>query len=541
MEPVLDEYVDDQTTDTDGDVHTDTDRTDGEETATTPSQSRSSSIRPGQNQVQAQGSVGGVVGVQQQETVDVFDGYSFKGRHSVLIDSSDEDEEDEDEEDEDEEGSGSEMTGTSERTGTTGVGTGSSEADDSSVLGSIVTQDLVTKVEPEHEQESPVEDVEPKTPEARPVSVPSSAVDSVPEDISRLLADAKELEHKLEEGDVGPETPTEEKPKSRILPVLESKLPTGVTPTHAPLQQQQKPAKAANRSKRRERSGIPALDKDLPEDTEAGEDTEAAGGFLDDEDDDWDFIDAVDGEDRNGAKGTSLFARGVVDRYRLAVFRKASTPSRSTTQQSRSVSGTSKVSETTGPGPADGSPTQKRGRAALAFTRKGPRQFLQPKNTPTRNQTQSQSTQPPPSSFSYSAKKSRKSFGNSPNSNASTTISATASSSTAGLLTPSLSMGSSAMMSPSLKSRESATSVGAQSASSDQSVGGGGGVNGRVNGDVEQAGHDTVKANLPVAPVVEETNEKMKATKKLKKYKEGAEKVFSLFSGASSPRQHHAS
>jgi hypothetical protein len=36
--------------------------------------------------------------------------------------------------------------------------------------------------------------------------------------------------------------------------------------------------------------------------------------------------------------------------------------------------------------------------------------------------------------------------------------------------------------------------------------------------------------------------EKTKATaKKLKKYKEGAEKVFSLFAGASSPKQHHAS
>jgi len=50
-------------------------------------------------------------------------------------------------------------------------------------------------------------------------------------------------------------------------------------------------------------------------------------------------------------------------------------------------------------------------------------------------------------------------------------------------------------------------------------------------------GRGTVKMAPP--NVVEETPEKMKTGKKLKKYKEGAEKVFSLFSGASSPRGHH--
>ena len=45
------------------------------------------------------------------------------------------------------------------------------------------------------------------------------------------------------------------------------------------------------------------------------------------EDDDWDFIE-VDGEDRNGTKGPSR----VVDRYKLAVFRKASTPSQVSTR-----------------------------------------------------------------------------------------------------------------------------------------------------------------------------------------------------------------
>ncbi len=95
-------------------------------------------------------------------------------------------------------------------------------------------------------------------------------------------------------------------------------------------------------------------------------------------------------------------------------------------------------------------------------------------------------------------------------------------------------------MSPSLKSKESAVSVSAQSLSSDQSGGGNGG---RVNGVGRErehgvlGGHDTVKVTSPVVP--EETPEKMKTAKKLKKYKEGAEKVFSLFSSASSPRGHH--
>jgi hypothetical protein len=386
-----------------------------------------------------------------------------------------------------------------------------------------------------------------------------------------LLADAKELEHKLEEGDIG--TPTEERPKAKlpvpavselparavVIALPESpKVPSIIPPSvpSPPSQQQQqllqKPVKTTARSKRRERSGIPALDKDLPDESETGEDTEAARGFLDDEDDDWDFVEAVDGEDRNGAKGTSLFARGVVDKYRLAVFRKASTPSRS--QQSRSVSG---ASSRNGDGGADGSPTKNRGRAALAFTRKGTRQFLQPKNNASSSGGQStptQQQQPPPSAFAYSSKKSMTSFARSPqrpssmstlttnagsmtpNSTSTMTVSSSMPTNAAGttttmggLLTPS---GSEAVLMttvPSLKNRESAMSVGAKSASSDQS---GGGVNGTRVVTVTNGGD----------LVLEDTNndqQKVKTAKKLKKYKEGAEKMFSLFSGAASPRQHH--
>ena len=67
-------------------------------------------------------------------------------------------------------------------------------------------------------------------------------------------------------------------------------------------------------------------------------------------------------------------------------------------------------------------------------------------------------------------------------------------------------------MSPSLKSRESAVSVGTPSESSDQSV----------SGDVR-----TTPADSRATSVVN-VEEKQKS-KGLKKYKEGAEKVLSIF------------
>ncbi|KAK2461414.1 hypothetical protein APHAL10511_005877 [Amanita phalloides] len=132
----------------------------------------------------------------------------------------------------------------------------------------------------------------------------------------------------------------------------------------------------ANRA-RREKSGVPALDRFLSDDGDDNNGTEREK----ESDDDWDLIDVVDGEDRNGSKETSLFARGVVDRYRLAGFRtgKASMPQRNS---ARSVSGISKGSEVTIPDAADSpSPDRRRGRTGLPF-KKGPRQFLRPKSPP---------------------------------------------------------------------------------------------------------------------------------------------------------------
>ena len=69
MEPVTKDAEDgEEQMDTDQDQQTDTDHTEGEDSVTTMSQSCSPSVHP------------------QEAKMDVFDGYSFKGCHSVVID-----------------------------------------------------------------------------------------------------------------------------------------------------------------------------------------------------------------------------------------------------------------------------------------------------------------------------------------------------------------------------------------------------------------------------------------------------------------------
>ncbi|KAF5385153.1 hypothetical protein D9615_001083 [Tricholomella constricta] len=459
MEPVLDD-VNDEQTDTDQEPdQTDTDRTDGEESNTTPSQSRSSSIRPQQQAI-------------VEDTVDVFDGYSFKGRHSVLID------------DEDEESSGSQ---------------GDSEDDEEDMLAALEPLGTTPPVDGPIPDNAIAEGPEPKTPEARPATLPEVIPEDIPAVPSKEQAASAETEPS--EPVVEPvEAPKLRKNKDLPAPGPSEAVPPAI-PEKEPKAKSAPPAKApvarvgkvGGRS-RREKSGVPALDRYLSE--AGGEDTEVTER-EEDEDDDWDFVEAADGEDRNGAKGTSLFARGVVDRYRLAVFRKASTPSQQRSAP-RSFSGMSKSSDATISEPADSpSPTQRRGRAPLTF-RKHPRQFLRPK-----------SPGAPPSSFSSKSSVTARSLTSNSN-----TLSAASSS--GGLLTPS------ASFSHSLKSKESALSVGAQSLSSDQSGNG-------DSGTAEALGGSETLKSRPLA----EEPEKQK-NKKLKKYKENAEKVFSLFS---SPRQ----
>jgi serum/glucocorticoid-regulated kinase 2 len=468
MEPVLDDINDEQL-DTDQEPdQTDTDRTDGDDSNTTPSQSRSSSIRPQQQ-------------VPVDDSIDLFDGYSFKGRYSVLID-----------EDEDEEGDGSEEASEEEE---------EEELLNNAVLAALEQTQTPTETPAVDDAVEEMPD-EPKTPEARPVS----PLEPVPENLPILpTKPATELPRPGPLDVVPPPPPSNEpeSPQPRKSKELPPPAPLDTVPPNLPEKEAKakvvvlpkppvtRPATNRTTRPRREKSGVHALDRYLSDAID--EDPEVIER-EDDEDDDWDFVEPADGEDRNGTKGTSLFARGVVDRYRLAVFRKASTPSQRPSAQ-RTSSGMSKSSQATVSDTGDSpSPSQKRGRAPLNF-RKHPRQFLRPKS-------------PPPSSFSSKSSGTAKSISHT------NTISQTSSS---GLLTPSPSFGAA---SHSLKSKESAASVGALS-SSDQSG------NGDIGGLEPIVGLDTAKSSR----VIEEP-ERQK-NKKLKKYKENAEKVFSLFS----PRQ----
>ncbi|OSD01215.1 hypothetical protein PYCCODRAFT_1445901 [Trametes coccinea BRFM310] len=443
MEPVINDGNEDPETDAD---RTDTERTDGEDSVATPSQSRSPSVHPAED-----------------DSVDVFDGYSYKGRHSVILDDEEEDGDGEDEEEE--------------------------EEDEESVSGpsldDILPDESGSTASPKEEVLEEVtvpEDVgEPKTPEARPAALPvepeaQAAAEPVPE----------------EKPQATPRTSHERDATA----VSSAEAAAAAAATRTAEDGNVKTAPKARPGKqprnRREKSGIPALDRDLPDVP-----TEDEGATEREDEDDWDFVEAGGSlvEERNGARGTTLFARGVVDRYKLAVFRK-STPRRSTP---RSFSGMSVDSELVG-SEAGESPTpsdkHRRGRTPGLNFRKHPRQFLR------------QQKSPPPSS------RSAKSLAAS----ASATLSAASTVSSGGLLSPSPSQ---TAMSHSLKSKESAISMGVQSESSDPSL----------NGD---NGGDTVKG-----PAVHANGnghghghgdeEKQQKNKVLKKYKEGAEKVLSIF------------
>ena len=439
MEPVINDENEDG-------AETDQDRTDGEDSATTPSQSRSPSVHPAED-----------------DSVDVFDGYSFKGRHSVILDDEDEDGDGEDEDEDEEEES-----------------IGGPSLDDI-LPDELPTSDAAAAMPKEEVEEVSVpEDIgEPKTPEARPAALPSEPAAPV-----APAPAAEDIEVSTPKDTTAPPPPKVETPRPSLDEVAASAAAAAATRTAedanvrtAPKVRPQKPAR-----NRREKSGIPALDKDLPDTETEGE----SAAERDDDDDDWDFVEAGGHleEERNGAKGTSLFARGVVDRYKLAVFRK-STPRRSTPRSFSGLSVDTDVavgSEASSPTPSD----KRRGRTPLTF-RKHPKQFLR--------QQQQQPSQTP------SSRRSAKSLA--PSGSAPSTVSS------AGLLTPST---STMAMSPSLKSKESALSMGAPSeATSDASAGDG--------------------ADLTVrgAAVGGGDEEKQQKNKVLKKYKEGAEKVLSIF------------
>ncbi|KAJ3525604.1 hypothetical protein NM688_g8379 [Phlebia brevispora] len=439
MEPVINDDNDEQT---DTDQQTDTDRTDGDDSVATPSQSRSPSVHPAED-----------------DAPDVFDGYSFKGRHSIILD------------EEDEEGDGDES--------------GEDEEDEEDAASSIVATELDSLIEEEPVQEDHLtngmdtvaELPEPTSPEEvqpTPAEEVTVHVTAKPELPPKAAKEAPEVPKK----DV--KTPSEPAaPKSPVAPkVPEPEKPETIL-VKAPI------PRAGNKGRgRREKSGIPALDRDIADEDEVPTERD------EDEDDDWDFVDSNVDEERNGTKATSLFARGVVDRYKLVVFRK-STPRRSNGRNHSTISNDAYV---LGSPDASESPTptekHRRGRNPGLTFRRNPKEFLR-QRSPTR--TASASTK----SVTHSA---------------SATLSTV--SSTAGQLSASPSMGSTLPVTPSLKSKESAISVGTPSESSDQSV----------NGDAKNVTADS--SRVTAASVSQEDKQKSKG---LKKYKEGAEKVLSIF------------
>ena len=334
MEPVLDEYTE---TETDAEPATDgeTDGVSERDSNTTPSQSRSSSVLDSRRNVGS--GAGTPAGAEQDlEDVDVFDGYSFKGRHSVLL----EDEDDTGSESGSEIGSGEESVLTGTRSGTE-TGTEASSSAVPSAAGSVVG-----------DEEDKEDEAEPKTPEARKVVLPPDEVPPVDTKVDTKVDD-------------------ESRPSSPPLPALPDspQIPPAVPKsdlrpiTPPPASSTLRPGR-----QRREKSGVPALDKYL---SDAG-DLEGDLG-LDPEDDDWDIVDTVDGEDRNGAKGTSLFARGVVDKYKL-VFKIAG--SGSGTAANSPVKTRARTAEVKKEKPKK--EKKERGRNTLGF-RRSPGPFLKPR------------------------------------------------------------------------------------------------------------------------------------------------------------------
>jgi len=353
MEPVINDEND---MDTDQEREcTDQEPTDGGGSVATPSQLRSSSAHP------------------PNDLVDVFDGYSFKGRHSVIVDNEgDVSEEEEDvpgdKDDEDQNITGRSIVAT--------------------LNGTVVTEAAVTTV---HEEPTR----EPKTPEARSAALPPSTPLAKRGPLVRR-PELPPIDTTINPASVADVTPrasggtTTSVFRARMIPVKAVAGPAADASTGPDIHHKEPkgvPAsewqgRRSNRQRtRREKSGIPALDRDLSD----ANDEDEVRTVRNEENEGWDLIEADGGggEERYGPRGNSLFARGVVDRYRLSVFRKGSTPNRA----SSGVPG-----EAAGPsaGPNSPSPTIKenrRGTGTLPF-RRTPKALLRtksPPSTPTRS------------------------------------------------------------------------------------------------------------------------------------------------------------
>ncbi|KAH9988915.1 hypothetical protein BJV77DRAFT_1061334 [Russula vinacea] len=289
-----------------------------------------------------------LLGSSPIDLADVFDGYSFKGRNSVLL-------EDEDVSEEDEEGE--------------------EEEQDQDVTGHSISPELNGKVPaetvaPDHDEPTP----EPKTPEARPAALPSTTPPAKRSPLT-VKPELPPVDTTMKPALVTDATPR----ASEDIPVPASKPP--ISPVKAAAQaaaaassgpdihhkelkkasgHKQHGQRSSRHRNRREKSGIPELDGDT-------NDEDDVRMTHDEGDDDWDMVEAV-GEDRNGVRGPSL----------LAVFRKVSTPNRTATGEAAG-------------GPSSPSPTTKvrRGRTGALPFRRTPKSFLRPKSPPSSRSSKS--------------------------------------------------------------------------------------------------------------------------------------------------------
>ena len=227
-------------------------------------------------------------------------------------------------------------------------------------------------------------------------------------------------------------------------------------------------------------------------------------------DDEWDLIETPHGEERNGTKGLSFWQRGVVDRYRLAVASRKST-SQSSSRVPRSTS--SGTFDTNGYPESPSDVKQRRGRTGGISLRKSTREFLRAKS--------------PGGGLSSSHGASRTSL-------AAASVPPVPplnlTSSSQGLLTPSSSAPTALPRPvPSLKSKSSALSKasgGNSPPSSNPSA------TDLRNGSKSMGDVSSPARSSPRSPPPEPSN-----VKKMKKYTEHAEKMFSLFSPKSPQQQ----
>ncbi|KAG9118678.1 hypothetical protein FRC07_006692 [Ceratobasidium sp. 392] len=366
----------------------------------------------------------------EEETVDVFDGYSFKGRHSVIIDDEDDDGHEGSDEDGDED-----------------------EAEDSRIRDAEVLEPSATS--------GPITvDVDVATPHRAPADLPPAESDMSTDIESSAPSVAPSTPGPKEEPlpePTTPKTPTADvpapeetkttpvappSPKLNDLPPLPAERPDELAEPPAPPIIAPAAASAAastatqlpRTKQKREKSGIAALDRAIDEDTE---------------EDDWDLIEKPNGDEvtayngRTGAggkQGNSLFARGVVDRYRLAVFnRKQSQSGLGRAARAHGVD-TGVTPDQAGLASPTSSDTKRRGRSGGLNIRKSTKQFLRARS--------------PPATFSgHSSGSSRAPLGNM----ASTISGSTARNNGSGLLSPAPSMPG--VVPPSLKSKSSALSA----------------------------------------------------------------------------------